>query len=489
MTSEKNGATGTYEWSEEQARLFLRHVPAAVAMFDTEMRYLAASQRFADDYGLNVSEILGRTHYEVFPHAAPAWRETHLRVLGGSTERGESERYTRPDGAIDWLKWELRPWRDGQGAVGGLILYSEIVTERHQLLETLRRSKGRLRAIFEQAGVGICQADPESGRFLEVNETFCRILGYSREELLQRTFPEVSHPEEWEHDRALLAKLFNEGSGSGTREKRYVRKDGSLIWGRITVSLLRFGNEIITFGMLEDISERHAAEQKILDQQEKLQQLTLDTVMTEERERRKIAVELHDRIGQQLALAQIKLEGVRNAVPQHDKTRLDEAVALIAQSIADTRALSFELSPPILYDLGFGAALSWLVEDVERRTGLAIELDDGTPGVAIDEAIATLLLRVVRELLMNVVKHARTRAANVTTAGSETSLELVVTDDGAGWAADGCALSAGFGLFSAREQLGRIGGSLSIESTPGRGARVEMRVPLRLAPDQLNRGS
>jgi PAS domain S-box-containing protein len=129
---------------EEQLRIFVEHAPASIAMLDTHLRYLAVSQRWLADYGLTDQQLFGRSHYEVFPEITEQWKEVFRRCLAGAVERAEEDRFERPDGSIQWIRWEVRPWRSALGTIGGIIIFSEDITERKRVEETLRRSAEEL---------------------------------------------------------------------------------------------------------------------------------------------------------------------------------------------------------------------------------------------------------------------------------------------------------------------------------------------------------
>ena len=123
--------------SRERLDLLVAHAPAAIALLDRDMRYLAASRRWMTDYGLGDREILGRSHYEIFPEIPERWREIHRRCLAGAVERSDEDPFPRSDGGTDWVRWEIRPWRGADGAVAGIVILSEVITEQRRLREQL----------------------------------------------------------------------------------------------------------------------------------------------------------------------------------------------------------------------------------------------------------------------------------------------------------------------------------------------------------------
>ncbi|MFZ7125116.1 MAG: PAS domain-containing sensor histidine kinase [Desulfobacterales bacterium] len=235
--------------------------------------------------------------------------------------------------------------------------------------------------------------------------------------------------------------------------------------------------------LLHEVEERRRTETELLRQRNKLRALSAELLETEARERRQIANELHDRIGQTLAVAKIKLgllgQSVQGAGFSNDVAGIRD---FIEQAIADTRSLTFELSPPALYTLGVEVALGGLIEQISAQHAIKIELINHEHSIDMDHRCRSIAFMAVRELLLNVVKHADARNVHLTLKRSGDHLLAIVEDNGRGFdpaeAGIRSGRGGGFGLFSIEERLAPIGGRVAIESTIGQGTRAMLTLPL-----------
>ena len=269
-------------------------------------------------------------------------------------------------------------------------------------------------------------------------------------------------------------------------ETRYLRKDGWIGWGRQSISLVRDagGNPQFAIALFEDITERRESEEKIRTYQAQLQSLASELSLTEERERRRLATVLHDHIAQLLVVAKGKFEQMQESAIYRSLAKpMEEIRKLIEESIRYTRSLVFELSPPILYDLGFEPAMEWLAEHMEKQYGLVVHVENDDQPKPLDNEARVLLFRAVRELLFNVLKHAQASYARIRLLRDGEHLQVIVEDNGVGFAPDQLEAKSGkmegFGLFSIRERLNYFGGRMEIESTSGEVTRVILNLPLR----------
>lgn len=231
----------------------------------------------------------------------------------------------------------------------------------------------------------------------------------------------------------------------------------------------------------KEIQERKTAQERIRTYHEELRYLASQLSLTEEKERRRIATELHDNIGQTLAITKIRLDEIRQKAA---KTELSEDLAnlqnLIGQAVRDTRSVISELSPPALYELGLGAAIETMAENFRKQHAISVSFDNsGWNDPAIGRDLQVLLYQAVRELLWNIVKHARADQVLLSLKADKSGVRIAVEDNGIGFPAGSnrkTDLKAGkFGLFSIRERLSPLGGDLRIDSVPGR-TRVTITV-------------
>jgi diguanylate cyclase (GGDEF)-like protein/PAS domain S-box-containing protein len=165
--------------NRELLQLFIEHAPAALAMFDREMRYLAASRRWMNDYHIASPDIAGRSHYDVIPGIPERRKQFHRRILAGETLRGEEDCFIRADGTFQWVRWEMLPWRTADGVIGGVLIFTEDITQRKRDREQLELAA----SVFTHAREGILITGPDAS-ILDVNDTFTRITGYARDEIL-----------------------------------------------------------------------------------------------------------------------------------------------------------------------------------------------------------------------------------------------------------------------------------------------------------------
>jgi signal transduction histidine kinase len=217
-----------------------------------------------------------------------------------------------------------------------------------------------------------------------------------------------------------------------------------------------------------------------LESQLRLRELNAELALTEARERRELATALHDRVSQNLFMCKFKLSEMRSELTDLGLQQgMADIFSIMDQSLKEARALTYDLSLPILYDHGLAAALEWLAEDYRKRHGLPVEYRCRDEQEEVSGDLKVLLFRAARELLMNVVKHAGASRAWLELSTREQELLITVADDGRGFDPEEMERehAFSFGLYSIKERLLGLGGRMQIASEPGRGSRVSLSAP------------
>jgi PAS domain S-box-containing protein len=388
-------------------------------------------------------------------------------------------RFIRKDGSTSWVEIHASEI-EYRGRPAIQAAYIDI-TERKKAEEALRQSEERLKILFESAPDAIYLNDLK-GNFVDGNKTAEKILGYAKVDLIGKNFVEMGLLSSEQVLKAVANLEKNTlGKPTGPDEYNLTRKDGSSVAVEIRSFPVKIGDRVLSLSIAHDICARKKAEQKLLEHRAQLKSLASELSLTEERERHRLATNLHDQISQALVISRIKLQTLHASVSSDDIAgSLEEVCGNLDRIIQDTRTLTFDLSSPILYELGFEAAVSeWLEEQIGKKHGIKTKFEDDGRSKPLEDDIQILLFRNVRELLMNIVKHARAKNVKVSIHRIRQQIYISVEDDGIGFDHTKMASSTGFGIFSIRERLEQLAGHIEIESEQGRGTKIMMTAPLK----------
>lgn len=474
--------------SQDLIKQFVKHAPAAIAMLDTEMRYLQVSDRWLTDYHLGAQDVIGRSHYDVFPDIPMRWKEIHCRVLRGAVERNDEDPFPRADGRVDWLQWEARPWFRAPGEIGGLIFSTQVITERKETEQRLQNLSEMQRAILDSAAYSVIATTPE-GIITEFNPAAERMLGYAREEVIGKvTLALIHDPAEVQERACAFGAELGVELDSGfevfvakTRrhlpnedEWTYIRKDGGRFPVQLSVTALRDEEDRVTgfLGIAVDITgrkENEAAMRASLSEKEALLQ------------------EIHHRVKNNLqvisSLLSLQSGYIRDEATlvqfQECQGRI-RSMALIHEKLYQSETLA-------CVDLkDYLDGLARMIFSTYAMGGnLKLDLSLDPVRASIDTAVPLGLL--VNELMTNAAKYAfpehRPGCVRLTLrAGDEGAFTLALEDDGIG-------LPAGFQMNSAKT-LGmrligmfvkQLDGKLEITTAPGHTCfRIEGKGSLEL---------
>lgn len=594
---------------EERFRLFIERAPAAIAMFDRDMRYLAASRRWMEEYRL-AGDILGRSHYDVCPEISSRWKEVHRRGLVGEILRADEDRFVRADGSVQWITWDVRPWHSGD-EVGGIVIATEDVTARVKAQNALHEREERSDQVIRLANFGIFDHDHRTGK-VYWSPVMREIYGVGPDEPASlEGYIQLIHP--GDREAVVMAiKQAHDPSGDDlfSVEHRFLRPDGTVRWvsfrswtlfdhegperrptrtlgamvditkrkhaeEALKISERRFasfmdhlhgfawikdaqgrhlyvnrlfgesilkgldwkektarelwpeeiavqyelndrkvretrtplhtveqfvqngevrhalvskfpivdhkGAPVLLGGVAVDITERKQAEEALHQQQVQLEELTSKLLTAQERERQRIARDLHDDVSQRLAALVLEVASLEHR-PSPVPTELARALGPLREQLEqlsdDVHQLAYRLHPSLLEHAGLRPAVEDHIHQVSRLTGLPIHLKilDIPNAVPLDQA--TCLFRVMQESVQNVMKHAQAKTVAVQLRGSSKGVGLSVIDDGKGFnPQDLRTHQQGLGLSSMEERLRQLRGFFRIQSQPAHGTKVCAWVP------------
>lgn len=322
------------------------------------------------------------------------------------------------------------------------------------------------------------------GRFLGCNEAYADFFGISRKDILGKTVFDTAPKETAEYLHKLCMETFEhkEPSIQGSHLITIAGIRHDILFHR---ALFRDGGGAPAgmVGVMVDITEMKKIEGELIEHQGKLKRMGAELSLAEERERRRIAEDLHDHIGQSLALSKIRLKALAQIMTDPEIVNyLDEICVTVDEMIKESRSLTMDLSPPVLYEFGFEAAVEWLAEQMKDKHDIDFRFEGDGKAHFSNNDDRVILYRVVRELLTNVVKHAGSTTAFISISEHNGLVRIDVRDNGKGFDPADQQIKAvnqgSFGLMSVRERLENLGGYMEIESEKGRGATVSLFIPV-----------
>jgi len=459
---------------ESRGKLYdtLENITDGFFTLDRGWRFTYLNSESEKIWKMKREDLIGKNIWEISPAAVGSIFEEQYRKA--MTERVSVHFEALSPLLKFWVEIRAYPIAEG------IAVHARDISKRKKAEEDLQLATAYNRSLIEASLDPLVTIDP-GGRISDVNAATENATGYSRKELLRTDFSDYFT--EPEMARRGYRLVFQEGSVRDyPLEIRH--RDGQVtpVLYNATVYRDETGKVAGVFADARDITRRLEMEKKLRESNEQLRALTSELVMAEERARRRIAVDLHDHVSQSLAVAKLRLETLQQKASESGLLEpLREVRDLINESIQQTRSLITELSPSVLYELGFNAAVEWLTEQVKTKHGVTIDLKSDLKIRRLDQDIQVLLFQTVRELLINIVKHAKANHASVTIREIGDHIRIRVMDDGVGFEkarlGNGMDREGGFGLFSIRERLQHFGGLLEINTRPGKGTSVTIEAP------------
>lgn len=429
--------------------------------------------------GYRAQEVLGK-YFSIFYPPEDIEKGEPLRVLQRALQDGhfESDGWRlRKDGTRYWANVLITPIRDEEGNLQGFSEVVRDITRRRQTEEALRASEARFRTIFEGSAIGIAILDL-NGNLLIGNPALELILDYPLEEIIGLTLESITHP----MDKAIHIAMFQE-LVDGKRELfcyegRFIKKDGSMIWGNWTASLVRDSEDHPQYAisMIEDITFRKRMQSELLEVQRQLD-------AGREQERLRLAQELHDDPLQELYGVIYQIEAIRPTLERLESRDELHAMRNSVQNVIDKlRAICGELRPPALMPFGLESAIREHAETFQsQHPQIRLHLSLAHDGQLLPEQLRLTLFRVYQQAIANVARHAQAKNAYVRFKYNDERVTLEVEDDGIGFVVPfnwvDFARGKHLGLAGTAERAELLGGKLEVISAPGKGTLVRLAAP------------
>jgi len=578
-----------------------------IALIGRDFRYQFVNDTYLKARGLQLDNMIGRHMKEIV--GQERFEQLGRPQVEACLRGEEVESFEWTDFRSDFrcfLHVTVSPLRELDGTISGAVMSGRDITGRHEAEEALRESEERFRTIFEQVPLGICEGEIATARFINANLRYVEILGYTIDELRELSFKDYTHPDDLQKDLVEFRKLAAGEIRTYAMEKRYIRKDGAIIWGSLTLTGLAHPGEkpLNCIAVIEDITGRIEAEDRLRRSEEKfkalfdlapvgiafldsrlnivdcnpalermtrlsreelwggawqrrtflnadgsprppgervteravgekrlvnrvetgavmergdivwaevsvaplalpdasavvimqditerkeaheqLRVLSRRLFQVQEEERRHLARELHDEIGQALTAVKINLVPTKRGEAGTSWVRLQEAAALVDNLIRQVRQISLDLHPSLLDDLGLAPALRSLLEQQTRRAGLRAQFCATDPLEEIGREIQTTAFRIAQEAITNVLRHGRAEFIGLFVVTDNDQLRMKIVDDGIGFDVaktnkSGADERPTFGLTGMKERAALLGGEVNITSSPGQGTTVEVTLPI-----------
>lgn len=475
---------------EAQLNLFIAHAPVALAMFDRDMRYVAVSRRWLDDYGLGDHDILGHSHYEIFPGIPALWKEIHRRGLAGETIRADEDRFERANGRIQWQRWEVLPWNNAAGDVGGIVIFTEDITANRLVIERLRLSQQDLQRAQEVGAIGSWRLDVQKNELTWSEENY-RIFGVTEgTAMTYEFFIGRVHPD----DRAYVDSEWQAAlRGAHYDIEHRLLVNGTLKWVR-ELAELEFdldGSLLGGFGTTQDISDRKRTEAR-------LQGSIVEAERANRAKSRFLAAASHD-LRQPLAALNLYANVLKERVdPSQQKlmASMEDCIANLSgllNNLLDLSKLEAGVVNPKIIDFSvfeFFYSLKSIFTPKAQAKGLRLRFSSSRLTARSDPI---LLKRVVSNFIENAICYTERGGVMVGCRRRQGKIWIEVWDSGIGISADQTAeifeefkqlgdqarnQGSGLGLAIVDKTAALLGLEFSVRSWPGRGSVFAIELPL-----------
>jgi PAS domain S-box-containing protein len=441
-------------------------------------RVLDVNNQFLAMFGYERSEVIGRKIIEL---VAPESRALVAEAVRSGRETIYEHRLLRKDGTPFFAEAQAKMVHAGGQTLRMTALRD--ITNRKHVEQALLESEEKFSKAFQASPDGICITELESGRFMEVNEGYCRIFNYTREELIGHSAAELGIFEQPEARLPFVQAVRNAGSVRDMELTTYGRGRRKILV-HVSAECIELGTHPCIVSVIHDVTERKRTEaerdESIAREAQARADYTFQLIASQEAERMRIARELHDGLSQNLLLiknrAHLQMAGAK--LSEEVREEFQGISNIASQAIAEVRQISRDLHPHQLDLLGLTRALRALIDNADESSEIDVSGKFDSADDLFPRESATNVYRIVQESLNNILKHSCAKAARISLERDVHEVQLRIEDDGCGFKAGRNGGGKGLGLKNIAERVRMLGGKMKLDSQPGNGTRIEITIPI-----------
>ncbi len=459
--------------SEEKYRSLVESTADSIYLVDRDCRYLFINRENLKRFNLSADKVVGKKYRDFHSKKISEMFTKRINYVFRTSKSIMHEYRSQRDGKFFLRTYSPVLGHDGKPYAVNVI--SKDITE-------LKKTEEELENIFILSPdmIAVCTTE---GKFLKVNPSWEKVLGYTQKELLDLGWNKLVHPDDVEKTNKTVKKQLK-GIHVINFTNRYKCKDGSY---KILEWQATFAVKGIVYATARDITKRKQAEEAIEKYTFELQELSKQLMNVQEKERHRISRELHDEMGQVLTMMKLDLISIKSTLPPEQfsgiKEKWKELDSLTENMLERTHQMTLDLRPHMLDDLGLVSTLRWYVGSLSDKLDINIKLKAVNLEERLTPELEIALYRIVQEAFTNIVKHAEAKNVLLNIKRLKSSVKLIIGDDGIGFNLEEFEnrrkKEHGVGLLGMRERASLLKGTCTVESNPGEGTRVEVNIPLR----------
>ena len=466
---------------QRELNLIFNNSEELIATVNYEGNITKVNPAWKDKLGWTDEELMSRP-WIVFIHPDDVERSLKRNelLIEGEASLSFVHRFKKKGDGYCYLSWNVIPLNE-ENLIFGI---GRDITRQTLAEKELGETKNLLEKTINNLHEAVFVINPENRSVILANEVASELFGYKRKELIGMNTADL-------HVNNEMYKNFAEKSdpqlnqrGLFQIEYKMKRKNGEVFETENTVTAIqdKKGWRQGVVSVVRDITARKNAERQLEKYQESLKQLTIELSLSEEKQRKEIASNIHDHLSQSLVVSKMNLkEMLSGSKDDHFRTQIEITYKLITEALNNSRKITYDLSPPVLYELGIIETMHWLTEKIASENKIRTSFHSEFDEIKLPDSELILLFRIIQELMYNSVKHANANKISINFFKSGKDLHIVLEDDGKGFNTSKLSDNSkrnGFGIFAVKERIKNLSGTFSIKSAPGKGCRSEIFIPL-----------